>query len=47
MTDYKKIDHQEQKKVHLLEAIMKGEREIIEGKGLDHSEVKKRARSWS
>ena len=36
----------QQKKLHLLEEIMKGEKELIEGKGILHSEVKKQARSW-
>ena len=36
----------QQKKLHLLELISKGEREILQGKGLSHTEVVKRATSW-
>jgi prevent-host-death family protein len=36
----------QQKKLYLLEAISKGEREIMEGKGISHSDVQKRAASW-
>ena len=36
----------QQKKLHLLEEISKGEREIAERKGIDHAQVAKRARSW-
>ena len=36
----------QQKKLHLLELIAKGEREILQGKGLAHSEVAKKAKAW-
>ena len=36
----------QQKKLFLLEQIARGEREILEGKGIPHAEVVKKARSW-
>ena len=36
----------EQKRLRLLEEISKGEREIIEGKGISHSEVMRRTKAW-
>ena len=36
----------QQKRLKVLEEIAKGEKEILEGKGISHSEVVKRAKSW-
>ena len=36
----------QQRKLHILEAISKGEREIMEGKGISHSDIQKRIASW-
>ena len=37
----------QQNKLKILEEIAKGEREILEGEGLTHSEVVKRASAWN
>ena len=37
----------QQEKLEILEAIAKGEREILEGRGLTHAEVVRRAASWN
>lgn len=37
----------QQRKLALLEEIAKGEREILEGKGIPHSEVVRRISSWT
>ena len=36
----------QQRKLHLLEQIAKGEREIIEGKGLSQANVEKKVKGW-
>lgn len=36
----------QQKKLYLLEQIAKGEREILQGKGVPHAEAVKKIRSW-
>ena len=35
----------QQKKLHLLEAISKGEQEIMDGKGISHSDIQKKIAS--
>ncbi len=37
----------QQKKLHLLELISKGEREILQGRGIPHSDAVKKIRAWS
>jgi len=36
----------QQKKLQILEQIAKGEREILQGKGISHAEALKRIKSW-
>ena len=36
----------QQRRLKVLEEIAKGEKEILEGKGISHSEVVKRAKAW-
>lgn len=36
----------QQRRLKVLEEIAKGEREILEGKGISHSEIVKKAKSW-
>ena len=36
----------QQRRLKVLEEIAKGEKEILEGKGISHSEVVKKAKSW-
>ena len=36
-----------EKKLRLLEEIARGERELLEGKGLSHAEIKTRVSRWS
>ena len=36
----------QQKRLKILEEIAKGEKQILEGKGIPHSEAVKRARGW-
>lgn len=36
----------QQKKLHILELIARGEREILQGKGIPHSEAVKKIRAW-
>ncbi len=36
----------EREKLHILEEIAKGERQILEGHGVPHAEVKRKAKSW-
>lgn len=40
------VFQKQQNKLRLLEAIAKGEREILEGKGIAHADVVKKAESW-
>ena len=37
----------QERKLHLLEEIAEGEREILEGKGISYAEVKTRAARWN
>ena len=36
----------EREKLHILEEIAKGERQILDGHGITHAEVKRKAKSW-
>ena len=40
------VFQQQQRKLGLLEKIAKGEREILEGKGMTHAEVMQRSKNW-
>ena len=36
----------QQRRLHMLEEIVKGEREIAGGKGIPHAEIEKRVKGW-
>ena len=40
------VFQKQQNKLHLLEQIAQGEREILEGRGISHADVVKRAAAW-